>query len=123
MCDYDGFAYAGKIDDTLSSVTNLFRADFMPDLTPFGIAANDDQLLWGTYGIDSGTSEPIYYFMSLANDSNMSAATPICLYEYIHDSGKTGDSLFTPKMVSIDTFNDFYMVGEDRGGLGRVIVL
>ena len=123
MCEHDGFAYAGKIDDTLSSVTNLFSADFMPDLTPFGIAANDDQLIWGTYGISRWTSEPIYYFMSLANDNTLSAATPICLFEYNHDSSKTDNSHFTPKMVTIDSFNDFYMVGEDRGGLGRVMVL
>ena len=93
---HDGFAYAGKIEDNLSSVSKMFRADFMPDLTPFGIFANDSQLVWGTYGIDSVTSEPILYFMTLANDSTMSAATPICLFEYAHSSGKTNGSVFTP---------------------------
>ena len=123
MNTHDGFAYAGKIEDRLSSVSKLFKANFIPDLTPFGISANDDQLLWGTYGIDGVTSEPVYYFMSLTNDATMSAATPICLYQYNHDSTNTGGSSFTPKMVSIDPYNGYFMVGEDRGGLGQVLVL
>ena len=121
MCTHDGFAYAGKITDRLS-LSKLFKANFLPDLTPFGISANDDQILWGTYGIDSVTSEPVYYFMSLTNDGTLSAATPICLYQYNHDSTNTGGSFFTPKMVSIDPYNDYFMVGEDRGGLGQVLV-
>ena len=122
MNTHDGFAYAGKIEDRLSSVSKLFKANFIPDLTPFGISANDDQLLWGTYSLDSVTSEPNYYFMSLTNDATMSAATPICLYYYNHNSSQTGGSHFTPKMASIDPYNHYYMVGEDMGGLGQILV-
>lgn len=77
----------------------------MPDIAPFGISANDSQLLWGTYGIDSVSSEPTLYFMSLPNDSTMSAAAPICVVEYAHDSGKTSGSAFTPKVLAIDEGN------------------
>ena len=42
MSPHDGFVYAGKITGKLDSVSKMFKANFLPDLIPFGIAANDD---------------------------------------------------------------------------------
>ena len=102
LCTHDGHTYAFKIEDKLSSVSNSFKTHFVTGISPFGISASSNYLLWGTYAIDSVTSEPTIYFMLLTNDSTMSPATPTCLYEYVHDSGKTDGSVFTPKMALIN---------------------
>ena len=103
LCTHDGFAYAFKIEDKLSSVSKSFKTHFMSGISPFGISATSNYMLWGTYAIDSVTSEPTIYFMLLTNDSTMSAETPTCLYEYVHDSGKTDGSFYTPKMALINS--------------------